>query len=129
VPFLLVVATGCGSVTWGSRGAKHYPITAQVLETQTLDPCAVSLSTMQQTDATLDALSGSTTTNADLLKAVRKASKTARIQRDAAPSPLGAPATATPSILTTRFGAPTVSTDTWNLVGATPSPASGELAS
>lgn len=117
------MATGCGSVTWGSRGAKHYPITAEILETQTLDACAVSLGTMRQTAQIVDSFSG-TQTNAALVKAVRKSSKTARIQHDLAPPPPGA----MPSVLTTRFGAPTVSNDTWSLTGAAPSPASSELA-
>lgn len=118
------MVAGCGSVTWGSRGgsgAKHYPITAQVLETQTLDNCAVALGTMQAA-STADSLVSADATNAALLKAVRKASKGARIQHDSSPS------TTTPSVLTTRFAAPAASNDKWTLTGAAPSPASDELA-
>lgn len=124
----MALAAGCGSVTWGSGAGSHthrYPITAEVLETQTPDNCAAVLGTLQ-TGATLDALGRSDVTNAALVRTVRKASKTARIQRDAAPPQ---PGMATPSVLTTRFGAPAVSNDTWTLTGATPSPPSSELAS
>jgi hypothetical protein len=120
---LLTAATACGSVTWGSgAGArdKHYPITAEVLETQVPDYCATTLSTLP-TAATVDALVRPDASNAALVKSVRKASKTARIQHDSSPS-------TTPSVLTTRFGAPTVSNDTWTLTGAAATPASDELA-
>lgn len=45
------------------------------------------------------------------------------IQHDSAPS------TTTPSVLTTRFGARAATNDTWTLTGASPSPATGALAS
>ncbi|HEY8075917.1 MAG TPA: hypothetical protein VIF62_17440 [Labilithrix sp.] len=114
----IVLAAGCGGVTWGSgagSSAKAYPITAEVLDAQTPDLCASSLRSLD---------GGSPTdggSNAALVVAVRRASKTARIKHESAPP-------AAPSVLTTRFGATAASDEKWSLTGAPATGPSGELA-
>jgi hypothetical protein len=119
LPLFFVLVAGCGGVTWGAgagSGGKAYPLTAEVLEAQTPDVCASSLRALD--GASLSEGEGGT--NAALVASVRKASKTARIKHETAPS-------RAPSVLTTRFGAPPASEDTWLLTGASATGPSGEL--
>ena len=112
---------------------QEYSITAATLDAQTLDTCAVALQSAQIASivdliAKADAPAGATpapaaTGNAALIKAARRASKTVAIRHDSAP-----PAPGAPSVLTTRFGAPTVSNDSWSLTDAPHTPVGDELA-